>query len=114
MEQKKETSNSNQNTSPEKEKYIWFGVYNELLLNENISKLFNKLVDKSLPKESAAIHLNKFSISFIFSALVLISLLFIYFYFFLFFFIFLFFFFFFLILPFFIIYLNRCCLFNVL
>ena len=64
MEQNKETSNSNQSTSPEKEKYIWFGVYNELLLNENISQLFNKLVDKSLPKESAAIHLNKFSISF--------------------------------------------------
>ena len=64
MEQNKETSNSNQSTSPEKEKYIWFGVYNELLLNENISKLFEKLVDKSLPKESAAIHLNKFTISF--------------------------------------------------
>lgn len=64
MEQNKEFSNSNQSTSPEKEKYIWFGVYNELLLNENISKLFEKLEDKSLPKESAAIHLNKFTISF--------------------------------------------------
>ena len=64
MEQNKETSNSNKSSSPEKEKYIWFGVYNELLLNENISKLFEKLVDKSLPKESASIHLNKFTISF--------------------------------------------------
>lgn len=64
MEQNKENSNSNQSTSPEKEKYIWLGVYNELLLNEKISKLFDKLVDKSLPKESAAIHLNKFTISF--------------------------------------------------
>lgn len=64
MDQNKETSNSNESSSPEKEKYIWFGVYNELLLNENISKLFEKLVDKSLPKESASIHLNRFIISF--------------------------------------------------
>ena len=69
MEEKKDqsTSSSKDKTSEisiENGKYIWFGVYNELLLNENISKLLEKCNDKSLPKESASIHLNKFSISF--------------------------------------------------
>ena len=69
MEQNKEPSNLKESSeaskiSPEFEKYIWFGVYNELLLNENISKLIEKCTDKSLPKESAAIHLNKYSITF--------------------------------------------------
>ena len=69
MESNKVQSNSNENNesskiSPEKGKYIWFGVYNELLLNENISKLLEKCLDKSLPKESAAIHINKYTIAF--------------------------------------------------
>ena len=69
MEEKKDQSSSSSKDktseiSTENEKYIWFGVYNELLLNENISKLLEKCKDKSLPKESASIHLNKFSISF--------------------------------------------------
>ena len=69
MEEKKDQSSSSSKDktseiSTENEKYIWFGVYNELLLNENISKLLEKCKDNSLPKESASIHLNKFSISF--------------------------------------------------
>lgn len=69
MEQNKELTNSTVNNEPakisiENEKYIWFGVYNELLLNENIANLLNKCADKSLPKELASIHLNKYSIAF--------------------------------------------------
>ena len=69
MEEKKEqssplTKDKPSEISTDNEKYIWFGVYNELILNENISKLLEKCNDKSLPKESASIHLNKFSIAF--------------------------------------------------
>ena len=69
MEENKVKSNSSSkdNTSEisqENKNYIWFGVYNEMLLNENISKVLEKCNDKSLPKESASIHLNKFIISF--------------------------------------------------
>ena len=69
MEQNKEQSNSTGNNEAakitiENGKYIWFGVYNELLLNENMVNLLNKCIDKSLPKELASIHLNRFSIAF--------------------------------------------------
>ena len=69
MEEKKDQSSTpskdkNSEISTENEKYIWLGVYNELLLNENISILLEKCNDKSLPKETASVHLNKFSISF--------------------------------------------------
>ena len=69
MEQNKEQSNSTGNNEAakitiENGKYIWFGVYNELLLNENMANLLNKCIDKSLPKELASIHLNRFSIAF--------------------------------------------------
>ena len=57
-------STSKDETPSENVKYIWFGVYNELLLNENISKLLERCNDKTLPKEQASIHLNKFSLSF--------------------------------------------------
>ena len=64
-ETKVQTNSTSKNeTTPESSKYIWFGVYNELLLNENISKLLERCNDKSLPKESASIHLNKYSLSF--------------------------------------------------
>ena len=48
----------------QKEKCIWFGVHNELLRNKNMIKLIEKCKDKSLPIESAAIHLDKFKVSF--------------------------------------------------
>ena len=66
MEETKVQTNyiSKNETTPESSKYIWFGVYNELLLNENISKLLERCNDKTLPKEQASIHLNKFSLSF--------------------------------------------------
>lgn len=59
MEQNKEQKDNDKN-----ENYIWFGVYNELLLNENISNTLKKCTDNSLPKLSASIHLNKYKISF--------------------------------------------------
>ena len=48
----------------ENKNFIWFGVYNELLLKKNIAKLLDKCNNKELPKESASIHLNKYSIEF--------------------------------------------------
>ena len=48
----------------QKEKCIWFGVHNELLRNKNMIKLIEKCKDKSLPVESAAIHLDKNRIGF--------------------------------------------------
>ena len=48
----------------QKERYIWFGVHNELLRNKNMIKLLEKCKDKTLPIESAAIHLNKYKIGF--------------------------------------------------
>ena len=48
----------------QKERYIWFGVHNELLRNKNMIKLLEKCKDKSIPIESAAIHLDKYRIGF--------------------------------------------------
>ena len=48
----------------QKERYIWLGVHNELLRNKNMIKLLEKCKDKTLPIESAAIHLNKYKIGF--------------------------------------------------
>ena len=48
----------------QKERYIWFGVHNELLRNKNMIKLIEKCKDKTLPIESAAIHLDKYRIGF--------------------------------------------------
>ena len=48
----------------QQERYIWFGVYNELLRNKNIIKILHKCKDSSLPIESAAIHLEKYKIGF--------------------------------------------------
>jgi len=48
----------------QKEKCIWFGVHNELLRNKNMIKLIEKCKDKSLPIESAAIHLDKYKVGF--------------------------------------------------
>jgi len=48
----------------QKEKCIWFGVHNELLRNKNMIKLIEKCKDKSLPIESAAIHLDKYRVGF--------------------------------------------------
>ena len=48
----------------QKERYIWLGVHNELLRNKNMIKLLQKCKDKSLPIESAAIHLDKYKIGF--------------------------------------------------
>ena len=48
----------------QKERYIWFGVHNELLRNKNMIKLLEKCKDKTLPIESAAIHLNKYKVGF--------------------------------------------------
>ena len=48
----------------QKERYIWFGVHNELLRNKNMIKLLEKCKDKSIPIESAAIHLDKYKIGF--------------------------------------------------
>ena len=44
----------------QKERCIWFGVHNELLRTKNMIKLIEKCKDKSLPIESAAIHLDKY------------------------------------------------------
>jgi hypothetical protein len=62
MEQNKEQTNDDKNDK--NDNYIWFGVYNELLLNQNILNTLKKCNDKSLPKLSASIHLNKYTISF--------------------------------------------------
>ena len=48
----------------QKERCIWFGVHNELLRNKNMIKLIEKCKDKSLPIESAAIHLDKYTVGF--------------------------------------------------
>ena len=48
----------------QKERYVWFGVHNELLRNKNMIKLLEKCKDKTLPIESAAIHLDKHKIGF--------------------------------------------------
>ena len=48
----------------QKERCIWFGVHNELLRNKNMIKLIEKCKDKSLPIESAAIHLDKYRVGF--------------------------------------------------
>ena len=48
----------------QKERCIWFGVHNELLRNKNMIKIIEKCKDKSLPIESAAIHLDKYRIGF--------------------------------------------------
>ena len=48
----------------QKEKCVWFGVHNELLRNKNMIKLIGKCKDKSLPIESAAIHLDKYRLGF--------------------------------------------------
>ena len=48
----------------QKERYIWFGVHNELLRNKNMIKILEKCKDKSIPIESAAIHLDKYRIGF--------------------------------------------------
>ena len=48
----------------QKERYVWFGVHNELLRNKNMIKLIEKCKDKSLPIESAAIHLDKYRLGF--------------------------------------------------
>ena len=69
MEQNKDKLNSSSkdellNISSENQNYIWVGIYNELMINENFTKILEKCQDKSLPKESASIHLNKYSISF--------------------------------------------------
>ena len=48
----------------QKERCIWFGVHNELLRTKNMIKLIEKCKDKSLPIESAAIHLDKYRVGF--------------------------------------------------
>ena len=48
----------------QQERYIWFGVYNELLRNKNIIKLLKNCKDTSIPIESASIHLEKYKIGF--------------------------------------------------
>jgi hypothetical protein len=48
----------------QKEQYIWFGVYDGLLRNKNLISYIKKCKDNSLPLECAAIHLEKYSISF--------------------------------------------------
>lgn len=48
----------------QKEQYIWFGVYDGLLRNKNLISYIKKCRDNSLPLECAAIHLEKYSISF--------------------------------------------------
>ena len=61
MEQNKDISKQ---ISSDNQNYIWFGVYNELLSKANMIKLLDKCNDKSIPKESAAIHLNNYSLAF--------------------------------------------------
>jgi hypothetical protein len=48
----------------QQERYIWFGVHNELLRNKNIIKIIQKCNDTSIPIESASIHLDKFKVGF--------------------------------------------------
>ena len=48
----------------QQEKYIWYGVHNELLRNKNIIKIIKKCSDPSIPIECASIHLNNFKIGF--------------------------------------------------
>lgn len=48
----------------QRERYLWFGVYNELLRNKNIIKILQKCKDTTLPIESASIHLEKYKIGF--------------------------------------------------
>jgi hypothetical protein len=48
----------------QKEQYIWFGVYDQLLRNKNLVNVIKKCRDTSLPLECAAIHLDRFQLSF--------------------------------------------------
>ena len=48
----------------QQEKYIWYGVHNELLRNKNIIKAIQQCNDPSIPIESASIHLDKYKIGF--------------------------------------------------
>jgi hypothetical protein len=48
----------------QKEQYIWFGVYDSLLRNKNLVNGIKKCRDNSLPLECAAIHLDRFQLSF--------------------------------------------------
>ena len=48
----------------QQEKYIWYGVHNELLRNKNIIKAIQQCNDTSIPIESASIHLDKYKIGF--------------------------------------------------
>ena len=48
----------------QKEQYIWFGVYDELLRNKLLINQIKKCKDTSLPLECAAIHLEKYQICF--------------------------------------------------
>jgi hypothetical protein len=48
----------------QKEQYIWFGVYDELLRNKLLINQLKKCRDSSLPLECAAIHLEKYQICF--------------------------------------------------
>lgn len=48
----------------QKEKYIWLGVYDELLRNKHLINLMKKCADPSLPSECAAIHLEKYRLAF--------------------------------------------------
>ena len=64
MEQNKDKLNSSSkdellNISSENQNYIWVGIYNELMINENFTKILEKCQDKSLPKESLCL-INKY------------------------------------------------------
>src|SRR5690349_11788512 len=48
----------------QKEQYIWFGVYDQLLRNKVLISYLKKCQDSALPLECAAIHLEKYQISF--------------------------------------------------
>jgi hypothetical protein len=48
----------------QKEQYIWFGVYDQLLRNKLLVSNLKKCKDSSFPLECAAIHLEKYQISF--------------------------------------------------
>lgn len=48
----------------QKDTYIWFGVYDELMRNKNFVNILSKCSDTSVPLECAAIHLEGFQIYF--------------------------------------------------
>lgn len=48
----------------QKEEYIWFGVYDQLLRNKILISNLKKCKDAALPLECAAIHLEKYQVSF--------------------------------------------------